>query len=327
MQATRLIWAGAGKPDPFDCEGKPIARAKEKLWSHCACCGEPEGRYTIKDVISTNFMPVRNESRLTPYGGNMFCAACVFCARTLRLRCSCWTATEAGITFWPTRPPEKGGTRPDALATVLNPPEPPFVIGLPLYGISHGGEAHWRRTPWPKESPEDVLIRLQSKHVAMYARAGMSRDRYPIQVDDDGDYVVDRELWLQLREAANEWMQVGVDAGVKPFICKKSLLDLSIPYGIGFAGVAKLMQLKPDLRRHSGSVWWPLFCELIPTLPESEDREIANGKKTAKRDHVTAEPARRHEGPAPSPSRPPEGDRKKNESRGDGKRQVQLALF
>lgn len=271
MQASNLIWTAAGKPAPFDCDGVAIPTAREKLWSHCAGCGAPDGHYTINDVISSNFLPVRNESRLTPYGGHMFCAACVFCARTLRLRCSCWTATESGITFWPTRPLEKGGVRPDALATVLNPPEPPFVIGLPLYGISHGGEAHWRRTPWPGEKIDDVLIRLQSKHVAMYARVGLSRDRYPIQVDDDGDYAVDRALWLRLREIATEWMQIGVDAGIKPFICKKSLGQLTIPYGIGMQGLAKLMRLKPHLKQHASAVWWPLFCELIPTLAESED--------------------------------------------------------
>lgn len=328
MRPTQLIWSGAGKPEPFDCEGMPIQKAKEKLWSHCACCGDPAGRYTVKDVISTNFLPVRNESRLTPFGGTMFCEACVFAARTLRLRCCCWSATERGITFWPTRPQEKGGERPDALATLLNPPEPPFVIGLPLYGISHGGEAHWKRTPWPGEKPEDVLIRLQSKHVAIYSRIGFSRDRYPIQVDDEGDYTVDRALWLRLREVATEWMQFAIDSGVPPYPSKKSLVTLTIPSGVGAANVARMIRLKPHLQKHSRSIWWPLFCELILTLPLPErPKEESHGIKTTKRDHVTAEPARGHEDPAPSPSRAPAGHREKNECKHNGAGQVQLPLF
>jgi hypothetical protein len=269
MQAQQLIWTGAGKPDPFDCEGNPIPQAKQKQWSHCACCGSPDGRYSLKEVISTNFVPVRNESRLASFGGDMYCAACTFCARTLRLRCCCWFATEKGITFWPTRPAEKGAERPDALATILNPPESPFVIGMPLYGISHGGEAHWRRTPWPGEKPDDVLIRLQSKHVALYSRIGYSRDRYPVQVDDSGDFTVERPLWLRLRELATEWMRLIVsDSNVPPYPAKKSLTSLVLPMGVNSAHTRELQALKRELSKQSNAAWWPLFCELIPAVPE-----------------------------------------------------------
>lgn len=326
MHATRLIWEGAGSPIPFDYESNPIPKAKEKLWGRCACCGSPDGHWGIKDVISSNFVQVKNDSRISPYGGHMYCAACVFCARTLRLRCCSWFATKDEIRFWMTRPLEQGGPRPDVLETLLNPPEPPFVVGIPLYGISHGGEAHWKRAPWPGDKPSDVLSRLQSKHVAIYSRVAMSRDRFPVQVNDDVDFVLDVAQWKELRSVATDWMRCAVESGVPPYPSKKALLTLSAPNGVRSSRLVEMAKLTRLLKPHADAQWWPVFCEFIPALPEIP-REKKSGNKAAKRDQESAVTSRERESPATGAVLSDSGNRAQHAGNRDGARQVQLALF
>lgn len=320
-EPTHIVWRGAGSPDPFDAFGDPIPKAR-KGGGKCAKCGSPEGHWDLNEVVSNSFTSVRNDNRMSGYGGRNYCAACVFASRTLRLRCISWFAREDGIRFWRTRPESPEAERPDALAALLDPPEPPFVAGVPLYGISHGGEANWLRTPWHGNlKPGNVLIKLQSKHVAIYARTGFSRDRYPVQVDDSSEFMLDRDLWLRLRDSANEVTRVLIADGVPPYPAKLTLKDLSLPKKVSPSVAAAWPRLTEELRRHSGSTWWRVFTELYPT-PKEATKE-ATSATTRKRSGSERLPAQHEDGEAtarvPAPSSRPQPERREN-----GKGQVLL---
>lgn len=264
---SQLIWASAGRPDPCDTLGVPLERGSQQ--GRCAKCGSPEGVFSEKQIVSENFLPTRNVNRLRAYGGTSYCPACVFCAKTLRLRCIAWSASEQGFQFWRIR-------QSDGLSVLLDPPKPPFVVGLPLYGIAHGGEANYQRTWWPGETlSEDVLVRLQSKHVALYARTAMSRDRYPVQVDDQSEFLLDRDLWLNVRDVAVRVMSAIIQDGVKPYPAKLALTRLEFPSRASLTLARSWGSLTAPLRPHIGSNWWSTFVELIPTLdiPDAKTRK------------------------------------------------------
>lgn len=271
----------AGEPEPFDAFGDQIPKSR-KGSGKCARCGAEGGHWDLKEVISNSFTSVRNDNRMSGYGGRSYCAACVLCARTLRMRCISWFASGHGVEFWRTRPETPESPRLDALAKLLDPPEPPFVAGMPLYGVSHGGEGHWQRTPWPGAlKPPEPLIKLQSKHVAIYARTAFSRDRYPVQVDDQGEFLLDRELWSELRVHADALVTALVDDGVPPYPSKLALQSLSLPRRVSPAIAAAWPGITEKLRPHAGASWWKLFCELYPTpqeAPNETTRKRADGK-------------------------------------------------
>ena len=322
MVATGLIWTACGSPVPFGMDGNPIPKAKRP--GHCACCNSPDGHYDIDEVLSSSFTTVRNGSRLAGFGGRNYCAACCFCARTLRLRCISWFASESGIEFWRTRPETLESPRPNALARLLSPPEPPFVCGMPLYGVKHGGEGHWQRTPWPGSlTPDDPLIRLQSKHVAIYAREAFSRDRYPVQVDDSLDFVLDRDLWLRLIDAADVITARCMGDGVPPYPSKLALESLRLPSRVSPALAALWRTMTATLRPHINAPWWRLFCELYPT-PE-DTRETKPNAKTRRTDQ--ARTAEKPQDSAPSARIPASSDGQKDKRGGDGKGPVQLPLW
>lgn len=273
MTPTQIVHRAAGSPLPHDTAGEPISPAFGDKGQPCAKCGHPNGIYSRDQLVSSNFLPTKNANRLSSFGGARYCAACVFCARTLRLRCISWFASATGFRHWVTRPQVPKAPRPDGLSALLDPPEPPFVVGLPLYGIAHGGEAHWRRTWWPSEPRHtEPLIRLQSKHVAIYARPAYSRDRYSVQVDDALEFVLDRDIWLRTRDAAIELMARAVADGVHVYAAWKSLKALTLPGRSSPALAAAWPRLTAALRPHVAAVWWPTFCQLIeqPREPESE---------------------------------------------------------
>lgn len=270
---THLIWRAAGSPVPCDTRGEPIPPASGER-SHCARCGGEGGVYDVGQLVSSNFIPTRNANRIHAFGGTRYCEACVFCAKTLRLRCISWFASEEGVRFWSIRDPDA-----DPLATLLDPPEPPFVVGIPLYGINHGGESvqeahgvpNWKRTWWPGEELHNTpLVRLQSKHVALYSRNAYSRDRYPVQVDDHLDFLLDRDVWLRARDAATRLMEVLIEGGVPAWRARHALLDLALPSRAGLAAARLWSELTAPLRPHMETTWWQIFCLLIPTLPTGE---------------------------------------------------------
>lgn len=270
-QETQLIWEAAGRPEPCDTTGELIPVGRGDM-ERCARCGDPEGLFTHKQIVSTNFIPTRNANRLRTFATKKYCKACVFCSKTLRLRCVSWFATESGVLFWTTRP-DQNGVRPDALDVLLNPPTPPFVVGVPLYGIAHGGEANWRRTWWPGEPMSDVpLTRLQSKHVAIYSRISFSRDLFPVQVDDQADFVLDRDVWLRARDAATIAIEACVADGIAPYPAKLSLLTLALPKKASLQLARTWSAITSPLRPLIGAQWFPLFIELLKTPEDTREK-------------------------------------------------------
>jgi hypothetical protein len=294
MNATHIVWKGAGSPHPFDSDGASVR--EYPVTTPCAHCGEIDARFRLRDAISDNFTTVKNRSRAWPFGGDRLCAACVFAAKALALKCSLWFAREDGIWLVGTRPltgwPQ---TRPDTLAALLNPPEPPFVAGYGAYGIDHGGEANVHRCWWPDGHPRpEPLVKLQSKHVAIYARVGTSRTRYPLQVDDTGDVVVDVQLWSRLRVVCDALLVELRAGGVGAMDARECLVSLRPPPRCPVALVATWPRRVEPLRPHAGAPWWPVFTNLLlmpelteqpkPSKPETKKAKPSNEQpRTARR--------------------------------------------
>ncbi len=266
-RASHLLHAAVGHAAPCDSYGRPIPQRGSG--GPCAACGAP-GAYTLDDMISENFTTVKNDGRAWPHGGTDVCAACVFAARTLALRCSGWFATPAGVCFYPTWPAEDGAPRPDVLAQLLDPPAPPFVAAYPAAGVAHGGDRHRHRCWWPgRPMAPDPLIRLQSKHVAMYARVATSRERYPLQVDDLHDVVVDVPLWRRLRAACDALLADLRRGGVGARECSAALVSLRPPGRAPLEVLAAWRDRVAPLAPHHGAPWWSFFVDwlIIPPLP------------------------------------------------------------
>lgn len=287
MNGTDLIWRSAGRPLPCNTKGEPIqARSKPDACSHCGALGST---YRVRDAISDNFTTVANYSRLWPFNTNALCAACVFALQTLKLRCMAWFATERGFVWVPMRPPEKGAERPSPLPLLLNPPEPPFVAAWPLFGINHGGEQNIQRCWWPQNSPElppNPLIKLQSKHVAIYARASHSRDVYPLQVDNH-DVTVDVRLWREMTDVASDILLRLRADGVAATDCREAIKTLRPPRRAALATIAEWSSMTRHLRQIHDALWWQLVVDEllpIPPLPEkpNDDRNRDRAKTKSK---------------------------------------------
>lgn len=267
MTATGLLWDAAGRPTPCGADGVPVPR---RGGGFCAACGAP-AEYALGDTISDNFTSVKNASRAWAWGGHDVCASCVFATRTLRLRCAGWFASARGVEWWRTRPTVTEwwasrcrhwpAERPDVLATLFAPPEPPFVAALPLAGIAHGGEANIHRTWWPGETAE--LSRLQAKHVAIYARVATSQERYPLQVDDQHDIVVDVPLWSRLRPIVAELIADMRECGVRWDDLRTALRTL-LPPPRSSAVLTRTWRMRVEpLRPHHRASWWGLFVGVV----------------------------------------------------------------
>ena len=247
----------------------------------CASCGEPATN-RIGDAISDNFTTVKNSSRAWGYGGASICQACLWCCKNLAMRCALFFAGKDGFWFVPIRPfPNWPETRPDPLAALLNPPEPPFVAGLPLYGIDHGGEANAHRVIWPWTGiadhrnvrscptgprlfvPTDPLVKIQSKHTALYCTISRSRERYRLQVDDTGDITVDVPLWRRLRGICDVLLVDMRAAGVGAQDARQALESGEPPTKAPMAILASWRARTSPLQPHVAGAWWKLFCNLL----------------------------------------------------------------
>ena len=284
--ASHIIWQGAGCPEPCDSTGATI---RKRGTGTCAACGSA-AEYLLSDTISDSFSQVKNAGRAWGFGGNATCAACVFAARTLRLRCSAWWATMDGVSFWRTRPivqspqavralatewwkAEFPDTRPDGVAVLCNPPEPPFVAAIPLTGIAHGGESHLMRTWWPtwQRPAGGYLERLQSKHVAIYARVATERYRFPLQVDDIHDVVVDVALWTTLHSEAMSLIEDMKACGVFSSHQEAALRSVTVPR-LGSLALTRSWASKTRLmRQYARAQWWPLFVSLLPIQRSNDE--------------------------------------------------------
>lgn len=279
MRATRMIWEGAGRPMPVEYDGTPIAPTLDGS-QRCAMCGEADARWPYNELFSENFRAVSKLRVLLPHvveGEAMaFCAACVWCARSHALRASAWIARENGVWFVPRR---------HLLAVLLDPPEPPFVVGWPEYGADHGGEAHAWRCQWPGapplpsyfwplnegESGAKLLVplpRLQAKHVAPYAEVAASRDLYPLQWDDGETVMVDVALWRALASQLAEVAAALRAAGVGIPDTREALAKLRCPMRAPAAVHLRWPALTRGLARHQRAQWWPLLADLLP-LPDA----------------------------------------------------------
>jgi hypothetical protein len=267
----------------------------------CAACGEAAS-YRLDDAISDNFTTVKNASRAWPFPSKAVCTGCLWAARTVALRCALWFARlqdehgPGGVWFVSLRPvPGWPSPKPDALSALLAPPPPPFVAGLPLYGVDHGGEANAHRAIWPwteGESvghphprvitpdpprpgrlflPADPLIKLQSKHTALYAEVSHSAERYRLQVDDAGDVTVDVPLWRALRQMCEELLLEMRGQGVGAQDAKAALTTLRPPFGFSIGTADWRARVRP-LHPHTDAAWWPLFVNLLP-MPALVKRE------------------------------------------------------
>jgi len=267
LAATHIIYSGAGKPEPFDSDGKPVV--KHPITDVCSHCGDPHAEYRLREAISDNFTTVKNASRAWPYKTDRLCAACIFAAKTLALKCSLWFARENGIWFVSVRPSTGfGDTRPDVLEVLLNPPEPPFVAGFGLYGVDHGGEANLHRCWWPDGyRRDDVLSKLQAKHTAIYARTAFSRERYHLQINDVDDCTVNVKLWGELKKIC---MCILVDlrvGGVGAMDCRAALVTLRPPPRCPMNLLARWGAIVAPLQAYHGAPWWELFVGLL-LIPE-----------------------------------------------------------
>lgn len=330
-RGPRFLWLAAGCPMPVQTDGIPILprdmranaeRDRRKLAQriavarpsyqralqaqldaitdtpHCASCGEPAS-YRLDDAISDSFTTVKNANRAWSFGGERLCQACVWACKTLALRCALFFATlpsatgPGGLRFHPIRPiPGRPETRPDPLAVLLDPPEPPFVAGLPLYGIDHGGEANLHRAIWPTPIqlrpgdgpvpegnmrpmaegsalfvPFDPLIKLQSKHTALYTQVSLCRDRYRLQIDDTSDVTVDVPLWRALRRFCDALLLDLRQGGVGAQDARTALETLRSPARAPLPLLARWGERVAPLKPHAGAPWWGLFVNLL-LMPE-----------------------------------------------------------
>lgn len=306
--AARFLHALIGSPAPCDHRGDPIpARG---AGGRCACCGEA-GRYRVADALSDNFTTVKNDSRARPFGGQDLCMACMFAHRTLRLRVMSWFASAAGLEWVRTRPVPREderpvehaaavrwwaprcrhwpAPRPDALATLLAPPEPPFVACWSHMGVAKGGEIHGWRAWWPGEvEPEGGWVsRLQSKHILIYARVATSRTRYPLQVDDEHDTIVDVPLWSALRVEAESLLLELRAAGVGADDCRSALVTMRPPTRCPLGLVRDWRARTRLVSQHHAAHWWPLVVDLLPMppLPEKPNAKTRTRADERPQDH------------------------------------------
>ncbi len=311
---VEFLWRAAGCPRPTTSEGELIP-TRDMRGARCAATGLP-AEYALTDAISDNFTTVKNASRAWPFGGEALSAAAVWCARTVALRCALFFAREDGIWFEAMRPLSGCAQRRrmDPLATLLNPPDPPFVACLPLYGVDHGGEANaeravwWEREaggsarlllpkgPWvrrvdaskpvgPTRPVDKPLIKLQSKHTAIYCRIAHRRDVYPLQIDDERDVVVDVALWSRLRVVAEDLLAELRAHGVGAVVARDSLTTGGAPFGAPLRIVARWPEMFAPLQPFIGAAWWPLFTQLLP-MPDLRPSSPSSSASEPNHDHV-----------------------------------------
>lgn len=289
MRATRIIWAGAGRPDPVEYDGAPVPRRTKGLAPSCSMCGDGDPGWLYGDAFSDNFRTLTATDRMFPHAldghPTSLCAACVWCAKTLALRCACFFAREDGV-WW--------ASRRDLLSHLLSPPEPPFVAGAPLYGADHGGEQHLWRCQWPgRVLPEgvDILARLQAKHCAVYAEVAYSRERYPLQIDDTMSVTVDVPLWRALSEHMTALATALRSGGVGYTETRAALATLRPPSRAPIAVHRDWRALTAPLTRYARAPWWSTLADILP-MPD-----LVKAERPAK---AKAAPV-----PAPTPDPPP----------------------
>jgi hypothetical protein len=303
--AQQIIYEGAGRPDVLDPEGAPLPKDD---YGVCAYC-RGKAVYRLKSCLSSNFVVCKQMA----LGAAGLCEACAFCLRDLRLRCAPWIAREDGVRFCL--------DRWGILDFLTHPPEPPFVAGLPWFGMSKGGQKNWQfARVWHPDREEQLLCpakidektgevlrepqvlgKLQSKHTAIFAKASVSRDCYPLAIDDTGIVEVDVALWRRLGTLLTEALLY------LPVPC---LEEWKAPEGGAQweHGIIHWRALTAPLEPYREAQWWPLLLAIVPR-PERPEVE----KLTQK--------------PAPKPESKPKREEPPARNVAKPERSGQLALF
>lgn len=305
-RGARAVWEWCGRPPPVEYDGTPVVAHGKDPATPCATCGDPDAPFDLADAFSENFRSPRNLGRMFPFGGQRLCAGCTWAVKTLALRCAAWVAAPpahlaawadrkglaplhpvfappTGVWFFRTRPPPEEPApaeaptaraprpRPDVLDVLLDLPEPPFAVGVPLYGIDHGGENHVHRCAWQGKAPVDALSRLQAKHVAIFAARSTARTHYTLQVDDAEPVAVDVALWQALRADVAALFGPLRAAGVGAQDARMALREMRPPPRCPLPVIADWKRLTARLATVADAHWWPFLIELFP-MPDLPPR-------------------------------------------------------
>jgi len=284
---TRL-WIAAGQPPPRDAAGEVIQPGPGG--AACAFTGDP-AEYAWSQALSENFGTLR---RIVPPGAASepelsLSTAAAWAARELALRCATWIlepAEDGDVLEWcpsmrpaPERAEEHRAVWGDRtadgfLAWLLRPRPAGTVAAYPKTGIEHGGEMCLGRCGWPGvgwrrlsaasvveyRRAERPLLKLQAKHVALFARPSRHAGTLLLQVDSDLVVEVETQIWTEARPtvetAAAELVELGVRASAVRRGLDQHTLDLRAPP----AAHARLAELLRDLGRLHRHPFWSIFC-------------------------------------------------------------------
>ena len=294
------LWTALGSPVPFETDGKSI---KERgLLGACAVTGGPAS-YRYEDGLSANFSLARHANKAFRHAHLcgpklLLSAAAVFASKTLAFRCAPWilepTAAGDRVSFHCSLAPPKddrlpqwtaawGSQAPDSFLTWLMRVRPAgTVAALPLYGIEHGGEVNLSRCCWPRSPigemvsggrprpdgyvhvPDDPLVKLQAKHVAIFAPPSPRAGVLALQVDSDATYEVDVARWRRYIEPAIELLDELMQAGMTEFgartILRTRVAEPHRPRRVHLLMARLPERIPPSITRDA---FWPIFSGAI----------------------------------------------------------------
>lgn len=270
LRPSHILHRGAGCPVPLDAARAPIRTHAPRP---CGKCDDAAGIYRFADLVTDATITLA-QGREMLAGGDALCLACAWMLRDLRLRCAPFIATERGVWFVPVR---------GLLRALLDPPEPPFVVGAPMYGAAHGGEGNGWRATWSTEPvlPEgvDVLGRLQAKVCAPYCDTAISRDRYALQIDNALRVTVDRPLWARVVADLDTLTATCRAARCGYTETRTALTDLVLPTPArwhdprAFAALTRAWRdLTAPLRPHRGAAWYRLIARDLYEIQTGDTR-------------------------------------------------------
>ena len=290
------IWSACSEPAPYEADGELIP-PRGRLGT-CAVTGGA-ATYRYLDGLSTSFTLARAANRAFRFSwvsrdqrGLVLSAAAVFVAKTIALRSAPWIVepTSGGdrISFHCSRHCPKDersemwhrawrDQKPASFLTWLLRDRPAGTIaGLPAYGIDHGGEVNLARCCWPGGPigehakrfrrdrvyvPTDPLVKLQAKHVALYAPASTRAGMLARQVDSDAVMEVECRRWRAAIPGALQLLDALMQAGLAESAAKRTILlghaDPKHPVRAHAIAATIPIHLPPSLTREP---FWPIFA-------------------------------------------------------------------
>lgn len=227
-------------------------------------------------------------------------AAGVFAAKTILFRCCSWILEPGDdgdiLDFWPMTPPPKdegapapgdtaeklaakaksaakragygrmfeGKSHTDWLDWLLAERPAGTVAAIPRYGIDHGGEANaYRCAIAGQPTPSDPLIKLQAKHVAIYAQASTSRGGLALQVDDDTPIDVRVDDWRRIVIPVRDVLRALIAAGLTEYRARLALSSMTCPPGQSARIAAILVAARNTFAKYITEPFWPIFAGAI----------------------------------------------------------------